>query len=321
MKLFLITMVNSKIGAGHYFRTLRLTQYIKDTDHYQILVICNEKKNFSNLFENKKIKIFDNFKDAVKIVNLIYFLDYKVYFDIPNKFYDNISLFNKKSRCIFSMNMFKEKREIYHEDISIVPEFSTIKKMNLSTNCTEYSGTDFIALPKEFFALSKRRSMRVLVTMGAADPENFTNKVIKSIEYIQRKDLNFDIILPNKNVNVCQIKNKYITLHKFGSIDFAAALKEAQFAIINGGMTRYECIASRTYFIALSLHKRQYEITKKVTDHGFGLNLGFCPNIRIKDISNAIDALSSSLMLPESQINLSLNRNKKIMNIISEFTK
>ena len=82
-----------------------------------------------------------------------------------------------------------------------------------------------------------------------------------------------------------------ITFDNFENLDFAHELKTSKLAIINGGNTRYECVASRTYFLALSIHKKQYDITGLTTKFGFGKNIGVFQKIKLKNLLKTLKNL------------------------------
>ena len=162
-----------------------------------------------------------------------------------------------------------------------------------------YSGSDYIIIRKEFersFQKTFRDSdNRILVTMGGADPEHFTEKVIEAIELIEFP-VDCDVIVGKLNVNKKKILNRHVQLkqnirfHEHVE-DFASLMSAADIAVINGGMTRYELGVLGTPYIAISIHERQQGITERMTSLGGGINLGIGNNLTPDNVSSAIQGL------------------------------
>lgn len=162
----------------------------------------------------------------------------------------------------------------------------------------QLSGSDLISIPEEFFSKGESKYPQVLVSMGGTDPMDFTPLVLKAISKIGPSKYKFKVILP-KGSSDEKILNEYkscshIELYEFGSIDFAKTLKSSEYAIINGGMTRYECIAAKTFFVALSIHDLQASLSEKVTKYGLGENFGVFNEKEIKRLSLLLSSLPLS---------------------------
>jgi spore coat polysaccharide biosynthesis predicted glycosyltransferase SpsG len=117
---------------------------------------------------------------------------------------------------------------------------------------------------------------RIVVTMGGADPAGLTSIACRAL---------LDGHVPERTTVVVGALNRSRErLHaEFGErldvvdqrgIDFDRTLRTASVAIINGGLTRYECVAAGTPFIAISLNAHQARFTEQVVARGFGRHVG-----------------------------------------------
>lgn len=116
----------------------------------------------------------------------------------------------------------------------------------------------------------------VLVTMGGADPGDATTLACEALEPLAYEH--------RVTVVVGRLNPRYEELHRrFGGAfrvlrqveaDFDALLSSAAVAVINGGLTRYECVAAATPFVAVSLDERQAAFTDAVVSAGFGRHAG-----------------------------------------------
>ncbi len=133
----------------------------------------------------------------------------------------------------------------------------------------------------------------VLVTMGGADPHGLTELACRDL---LRMPLAAEVLVvvgasnPRGQALRSAFGRRFQVVDQ-GTLDFDAALRRASLAVISGGLTRYECIAARTPFLAISIHARQQAITEQVTRHGFGRHLGVADEIVPGSIVTTLDGL------------------------------
>ena len=112
----------------------------------------------------------------------------------------------------------------------------------------------------------------IVVTMGGADPAGLTSIACRTLLDGHAAE--------RTTVVVGALNRTRDRLHaKFGERfdvmdqqdrDFDRTLRTATVTIINGGLTRYECVAAATPFVAISLNAYQARFTEKVVARGFG---------------------------------------------------
>lgn len=141
------------------------------------------------------------------------------------------------------------------------------------------SGWDLIVVRPTLFARGDEKQVDpplVIVTMGGADPDGLTELVCGDL-LPAPMEAEIVVVIGASNPRGADLRAAFghrLRLVDQADFDFDVALRRASLAVINGGLTRYECMAARTPFLAVSIHEQQYGITEQVTRHGFGRNLG-----------------------------------------------
>lgn len=302
-RVIFITAASQRHGQGHYQRTLRMASTI--TNMIDVLVFCNQPISNDTEHYSGTVVPFDlNFPELM-------FHDIKLneddllWFDLPDEYYYFLSHFGDCSQKIVSVNMFDKRNNLMLEDISIYPCFKrTHCQREEKQNTMFMTGSDFIIVADEFFAEigSQKIPGSVLISMGGADPMGLTKRLIPLLNQLERNDLVFQIVLPKtlKKEDIFgsfEIKTS-VKLFDFGSLDFTKAIRQSEYAIISGGITRYECIAAKTFFIAISIHRAQYELTALTTKYGFGCNFGVNDELNSKDLIQYLETLPLKPKLP-----------------------
>ena len=141
-----------------------------------------------------------------------------------------------------------------------------------------YFGHDYIVLRDEFlFTQAKQPAERVyevLLTFGGVDPNNLTEKVLRSIsEYCREAGIkisvmmgfgysHYDTLKPYENVNI----------HR-DSMTIADMMARADIVFTSAGRTTYEVASLRVPTIVLAQNERELTHFFASAEHGF-LNLG-----------------------------------------------
>uniref|UniRef100_Q0HWW7 Uncharacterized protein n=1 Tax=Shewanella sp. (strain MR-7) TaxID=60481 RepID=Q0HWW7_SHESR len=290
-KLIFVTRATQKSGKGHFLRVIRMVEKIKHICNCTIVVDMDAAVGFETLkFHPYNISCPES---------LIYELGLDkndiIWFDVPDSEYSIIESFQGKNIPLVSTNMFDKLGDERYEDVAIYPVFETCKRVIVGNKTLQLSGSEFVSLPEDFFFDGSEKFPYVLVSMGGTDPMQFTPLVLNAIYRIKNSPFIYKVILPKgtkkEGVIAKYINCKHLELYDFGSLSFPLMLKKAKYAIINGGMTRYECVAAKVFFIALSIHEKQYELTEKVTRYGYGKNFGLFNEACISRLMSLLDNL------------------------------
>jgi spore coat polysaccharide biosynthesis predicted glycosyltransferase SpsG len=290
-KIVFVTRATKESGKGHIFRILRMIDNLSKVREC-ILVVDKEAITESVDFKFHPLDI-DN--PTILIDELKLNERDLLWFDIPDSQYQMLQDFNSFGIPLISTNMFEKVGEDRYENVGIYPVFEKYNKKILDNKTVQLSGVDFISLPDEFFYQEDVKFPQVLVSMGGTDPMGFTRMVLQSISEMEDIRHIYKIILPKDSCidffTETYGKYSHMIFHKFGSLDFASTLKRSEYAIINGGMTRYECVAARTFFIALSIHEQQAKLSEKVTKYGLGENFGVFNEDGVSRLSLLLNSL------------------------------
>jgi len=300
-RIVFVTRANKESGRGHFYRVLRIIEDLR-LDRECVLVCDNE---VITEIKNVKFHLFNEDSPKSLISELELVDSDLLWFDIPDSQYDMIESFTGYGFSIISTNMF-DKMAVpnRHENIALYPVYEKYKRRLLPNNTIQLSGADFISTASQFFYENEKKMPSVIVSMGGTDPMGFTPLVLEAISKLECSNFTFDIILPQGlDFEECSVKyhsRSYMNIYEFGTLDFAMTLKNAEYAIINGGMTRYECIASKTYFIALSIHNIQKALTEKVTRFGLGENFGVFDETKIDKLTYLLTRLPHEIIFNDA---------------------
>jgi spore coat polysaccharide biosynthesis predicted glycosyltransferase SpsG len=295
-KVVFIAIAGQKYGQGHLQRALRMVEALVQLQ--DVTLVCNQDCSEQLAIENKLVVHKLNLaQPAAFIEELQLGAGDILWFDLPDECYYILSHFVGYKLKIISVNMFERKDMVRYEAVSIYPSFEKTKKIvQKQPKLVSLSGYDYILVPDEFFATDSIKGLgSFVVTMGGADPMGFTKHILTALVKIKRTDLSFKVILP-KTMRANEVINsyslpKFVEIFDFGELDFSEALKNASYTVMNGGLTRYECIAAKTYFIALSIHKAQFDITAMSSKFGYGKNFCIFGADKVDDLVHYLDNL------------------------------
>lgn len=321
---------NNIIGFGHISRCLILAKEFNKKG-YKILFVtpyeCTLKDKIEidydlfqvNDFNDTKIeKIPSNFRKNALI-------------DVIES--DFLSLKKLKTKKLFdkvlSITLFDFDHKIRYEDITFFPSFelNKIKEIPSINGVTlQYIGKDYLTFgntkPQTNSIQNKSRN-ELLITMGGADPENLTLKILNSLKDIEIK---IKVVLNKKAKSYEEVSFLCSTRKNINLVEFIPNLSNTfsqyKLIVINGGLTRYEAILERVPFVAISINEKQYLISEKVCKLGIGLNLGVGNRLKNEEIqSEIINLFNNDNLLNEmhllSEGLLDSKGSQRIINIIN----
>lgn len=322
MNIAFITNGSSKIGYGHVSRVLTLKSYF-DSKGLETKIIVPNTFSFETNQNYIKVSSFDQ----SKLENIL--SGFKVVIiDSIEEDYDRLSWVSSMRIFTVSITLFLFNFNKRYEHLSFFPSIhdSYSKKINGVTKL--YAGREFVVFKKEFNQVKyevRKSAKNVLITMGGTDPFRLTKLVVDSI--IEMPEINFTILLSNKAKDYNYIKGVIEGKANFKLLDFenniAKLFVNHDLAIINGGLTRYEVCVIGLPFIALSIHKKQYDITQKFVDKGVGGNIGIYTKVSkteiIKETQNILSDYNRRLEMSNNMRGLFDNQaSKRIFSTISK---
>ena len=151
-----------------------------------------------------------------------------------------------------------------------------------SSQKNTYFGEKYYICPKTFMFYNKidinEEVKNILVTFGGADPQNYTDRILKMISKKEYNDYNFIVILgrAKKNIDSLMKYNKYKNIKMLYDVkNIAEIMSQTDIAITSRGRTGYELATLGVPTIAMAQNKREEKHSFISNENGFsyiGLN-------------------------------------------------
>lgn len=302
-EIYFFTNGNIDTGMGHIVRSLILAKEFKQIGFDPVFILPSntsfEDKIESKGFEYYKVTDFSQ-ENEVKDI-LLLSEDFKICIidSIESEYVQLEYLSNINSLFLVTITLFLFELENRYENLSFYPSFKTssshqyLNKNDRYFNL--YEGKEYFIFNDRFANIKKEIKEvghNILITMGGSDPFNITLKVLNSIETFNDKDIT--VILNNKSLSYNDVlkicSNRSLTLKDYVE-DIEIYMEDADLIILNGGTTRYEACLSKTPFIAISIHQKQFDITKRLTDIIGAINIGVVEDVSSNQLNDTIEEL------------------------------
>lgn len=196
----------------------------------------------------------------------------------------------------------------YHADIllnqnigaKLIPYSCDLKTIKLF-------GPKYALLRTEFLIWKERIQQhedqhRIMVTLGGADPENITLKVLRALLQMRLKDFSVDVIVGPANPNIRELEFEIqcakeasvpiansIQLHY--SINMPEIMAMTDVAISAGGSTCWELCFFGKPFLVLILAENQCGIARSLDKVGLAICLGWHQNVSLGKIKTNLESL------------------------------
>lgn len=320
MRVAFIVVSGNKYGFGHSSRVLTFLEHLDQV--ITPTVFTNERRKFlTKCFTHVNVVQF-NLEDFDDVLINADFTDFDlIWCDLPDVYHSCIIKLKNHKKPIISYNMFDKKEVTCSEDIAIFPNFNKSEVVPIANGKVHLSGRNYIAIGKNFFYNGENKQNKILVSMGASDPLDITGWVLRALNFEDFPDHTFNIIVPDSKDHFDFDGNHpNVNFYKFGKVNFEKELKESKIIILNGGSTRYEAIAARTVFVAISIHEPQFNLTELVVSEApnAGINLGVLSEIqnnKLNDIMKELIETEQTLFQLNTDI---LSQNMSLLSVFEE---
>lgn len=144
----------------------------------------------------------------------------------------------------------------------------------------------------------------VLVTMGGSDPHDLTGLACEALAGLAGS-VEVVVAVGRSNHRFDRLSLEYgtsMSILRPTTAEFDELLRAATVAVISGGLTRYECMAAGTPFVAIAIHDRQAAITREVTSRGFGLDVGPYQRLAKGAVAAAVERLLTDAPLRHAMV-------------------
>lgn len=162
-------------------------------------------------------------------------------------------------------------------------------------------GTDYVLLRKEFWPWRgwqrqiPSTARKVLVTLGGADPENITLKVVQALKEVDVDGLEVMIVVGGNNPYHDCLQAAIQEFPKFriqrNITNMPELMVWADVAIIGGGSTSWEVAFMGLPSLILTLADNQRAIAEKLGLEGIAVNLGWYQDVCTIQIKEALEQL------------------------------
>ena len=192
----------------------------------------------------------------------------------------------------------------YHADILLN---QNIHASRLTYSCdrdtVKLLGCEYVLLRKEFLKYKgwrreiPEKAKKILVTMGGADPDNVTLKVIKTLTTLNDHDLETRIVVGPSNPNIDTLENALLSsqcsMHILQGIENMSELMAwADVAVSAGGSTCWEIAFMGLPNMIIILAENQQAIGEQLDAEEVAINMGWHGKVTTDKIAYMLHAMT-----------------------------
>ena len=171
-----------------------------------------------------------------------------------------------------------------------------------STDTRFLLGPRFTLLRPEFLVWRNKKpevsekGIRILVTMGGADPENTTSKILEGLALIGDPALDVKVVVGPANPHLAEIERVMALVPFQGEVlysvrDMASIMSWADVAVTSASVTSLELAYMGVPMAAVVLVENQKGLAVGLIDRGAAVDLGSSKDLTPQKISQAISGL------------------------------
>ncbi len=317
MNLVIRSDANEKIGTGHLMRCLALAQAWKDTGGQVVFITACQSESLLQRLREEKFDVhvlnhpYPDSSDWDYTKNIL--AAYPSAWVVLDGYHFNEVYQQRVKEAGHRLLVIDDIAHLKHYYADIVLN-QNLHAPQLHYPCEPYTrlllGTRYVLLRREFLGWKdwKREvpeiARRVLVTLGGADPENHTLKVIQALQDINVPSLEATAVIGPSNPHI-KIAGKAIGDSPMSvkmaqnPDDMADVMKWADVAIAAGGVTTWELLCMGVPTLLLALANNQEFVGLSVSKAGAGLYLGHANAISRGDICAKLESVANNQALRE----------------------
>ncbi len=310
MKLFIRVDASTQIGTGHVMRCLALAQAWQDAGGQVIFVMATEAPDLKTRLKAEGMEVIHlaiqigSAKDAEETAKLAHQFNANwvvvdgYHFDA--KYQEIIKESELKLLFIDDYGHAKE----YHADIVLNQNIHACEGLyrNRQPHTKLLLGTNYSLLRREFWQWRGwQRSLpliakKLLVTLGGADPDNVTLKVIQGLQQVEVEGLEAVVVVGASNPHYEQLRSasqesRFPIQLKRNVTNMPELMAWADVAITGAGSTSWELAFMGLPSICLILADNQRFIAEKLGAMGVVINLGAHENVSSVEIASEVAQL------------------------------
>ncbi|MBN3905793.1 MAG: UDP-2,4-diacetamido-2,4,6-trideoxy-beta-L-altropyranose hydrolase [Nostoc sp. NMS1] len=307
MKLFIRVDASTKIGTGHLMRCLALAQAWQDAGNQVIFVMATEAPDLINRLKSEGMEVIHlpieigSTEDAEETAKLARQFDANWVvvdgYHLGAKYQEIIKEFELKLLFIDDYGHAKQ----YHADIILNQNIHAGEELyiNRQPYTQLFLGTNYTLLRREFWSWRGwQRSLpliakKLLVTLGGADPDNVTLKVIEGLQQVEVEGLEVVVVVGGSNPHYEQLRSasqesRFPIQLKRNVTNMPELMAWADIAVTGGGSTCWELAFMGLPSLVVILAENQRAIAEKLQVMGVVVNLGWHENVSTVEIASEV---------------------------------
>ncbi|MEH1960629.1 MAG: UDP-2,4-diacetamido-2,4,6-trideoxy-beta-L-altropyranose hydrolase [Nostoc sp.] len=318
MKLFIRVDASTQIGIGHVMRCLALAQTWQNAGGQVIFVMATKAPDLKTRLNAEGMEVIHlpiqigSAEDAEETAKLArQFNASWVVVDGYNfgaKYQEIIKRFELQ---LLFMDDYGHAKQ-YHADIVLNQNIHAYE--GLYRNRQPYTklllGTSYSLLRREFWQWGGwQRSLpliakKLLVTLGGADPDNVTLKVIEGLQQVEVEGLEAVVVVGGSNPHYEQLRSASQNLQfpirlERNVMNMPDLMAWADVAVTAGGSTCWELAFMGLPSLVMILAENQRAIAEKLEAMGVVVNLGWHKNVSAVEIASRVAQLLITIGMRE----------------------
>ena len=303
--LFVVTG-NNTVGLGHVYNTLLIANDI--LNHDVTFLLDKESELAFNVIKSKNFHVIiqqnDDIIDDVMLINPDIIINDRL--DTSKEYMQQLKKQNYKVVNFEDLGIGCEEADVVIN--AIYPEKDVLPN--------HYFGHDYFVLRDEFI-LSELKAVKqdvknILITFGGVDPNNYTEKVIRTINgYCSENNIKVTVIAGFGY-------EKYDTINEYSNVavkqnvsNISDYMLKADLIFTSAGRTVYEVASIGTPAIVMEQNKREMTHFFASSEFGFS-NLGLGYEVEDNDLFTEFIRLVDSFKIRKEMNELMLKQNLKL---------
>ncbi|MBI5683050.1 MAG: UDP-2,4-diacetamido-2,4,6-trideoxy-beta-L-altropyranose hydrolase [Deltaproteobacteria bacterium] len=314
MHLYIRADADSKIGTGHVMRCIALAQGWQDRGgKVTFLSHCESEElqeritneGFEFLFLEKMHPHPSDLEQTLENLSSIIHHPSSNYWLVLDGYHFTSeyqkALRDAGIRCLVIDDM--NHLPHYHVDIILDQNiYATDMDYRCDEDTTLLLGTKYVLLRREFLKYRNfnrqipESATNILVTLGGADPDNVTLKVMYALEQVQVNGLEAVVVVGGSNPHYETLQSAIRNLQPKIRLECNASnmpelMAWADVAVSAGGSTVWELIFMVVPSVVMILADNQKEIAEELEKEDVVVNLGWHEDVTEMDIRDAVQNL------------------------------
>ena len=298
---------STQIGTGHVMRCLALAQAWQDTQGQPIFIMANPIPALEERLKSEGMKVVHlaaepgSLADAQETAALAHQFEANWVVVDGYQFGSEYQQTIKNSGLNLLFIDDYGHAEHYYADVVLNQNISAEEEwyQHREPYTQLLLGTRYTLLRREFWQWQGWQrtvppvAKKVLVTLGGADPDNVTLKVIQSLQIVEVEELEAVVVVGGSNPHYENLKmavqdSRYPIQLQRNVTNMPELMAWADVAISAGGSTCWELAFMGLPSILLILADNQRAIAQKLATLNLAVNLGWHQDVTIEEIGLAL---------------------------------